>query len=274
VLAPRGELSRKALNHKKIKKNIFMQLASFIGLYKGISWHGSSESECAQIRDYLLQFETNPELSTVHAAMDLRPALDFDTTPKPEKQNGSLLLVFLARIHPIKQLNVALEVLKEVRGDVFFGIYGPIDPGEETYWIRCQALIRELPSNIKVEYHGTLDSFKVGAELHKYHAFFMPTLTENYGHSIAEALSAGCPVVISDQTPWRGLSDKGIGWDVPLDRFDLFVKAIQELVDMPAQEYNEMSAGCKKYAEMEANSPETLEAYRLMFRQTAQKCDN
>ena len=47
--------------------------------------------------------------------------------------------------------------------------------------------------------------------------FFFPAHGENYGHVIAEAMAAGCPVLISDQTAWRNLEEKGAGWDLPLD---------------------------------------------------------
>ena len=46
--------------------------------------------------------------------------------------------------------------------------------------------------------------------------FFLPTRGENFGHVIAEALSVGTPVLISDQTPWRKLAAVGLGHDLPL----------------------------------------------------------
>jgi glycosyltransferase involved in cell wall biosynthesis len=46
---------------------------------------------------------------------------------------------------------------------------------------------------------------------------FLPSLGENFGHVIVEALSAGCPILISDRTPWRGLAERGVGWDLPLE---------------------------------------------------------
>jgi hypothetical protein len=46
--------------------------------------------------------------------------------------------------------------------------------------------------------------------LAEYDLFLFPTLGENYGHVISEALASGCPVVISDQTPWRNLEAEGI----------------------------------------------------------------
>lgn len=55
----------------------------------------------------------------------------------------------------------------------------------------------------------------------------MPTQGENYGHVFIEALSSGTPILLSDQTPWRNLKDKGIGWDIPLARKDRFIHALQ-----------------------------------------------
>ena len=45
----------------------------------------------------------------------------------------------------------------------------------------------------------------------------LPTLGENFGHVIVEAWTAGCPVLVSDRTPWRQLASHGVGWDVALD---------------------------------------------------------
>ena len=43
------------------------------------------------------------------------------------------------------------------------------------------------------------------------------TSGENFGHAIIEALACGCPVIISDQTPWNDLESFGAGWVIPLD---------------------------------------------------------
>ena len=53
--------------------------------------------------------------------------------------------------------------------------------------------------------------------LFEYHFFILPTLGENFGHVFIEALAAGCPLIISNRTPWLELEKKGIGWDIPLE---------------------------------------------------------
>lgn len=42
-------------------------------------------------------------------------------------------------------------------------------------------------------------------------AFLFPTLGENFGHVIAEALSVGCPVFVTANTPWTELIQRGAG---------------------------------------------------------------
>ena len=51
-------------------------------------------------------------------------------------------------------------------------------------------------------YHGELQPDAVVTTFARYDAFAFPTLGENFGHVIAESLSAGCAVICSDQTPW------------------------------------------------------------------------
>jgi glycosyltransferase involved in cell wall biosynthesis len=54
-----------------------------------------------------------------------------------------------------------------------------------------------------------------------------PTHGGNYGHVIAELLSVGTPVLLSDQTPWRDLTIDGLGRDLALENMDGFVKVIK-----------------------------------------------
>ena len=66
------------------------------------------------------------------------------------------------------------------------------------------------------KYMGIVKHERVGEVFAEHDLFLLPSLGENYSHVTCEALSAGCPVLISDRTPWRNLQQKGVGWDVPL----------------------------------------------------------
>ena len=44
--------------------------------------------------------------------------------------------------------------------------------------------------------------------------------------------AAGCPLIISDRTPWQNLEEKGIGWSIPLEDKINWDKILQTCVDM------------------------------------------
>lgn len=163
----------------------------------------------------------------------------------------------------MKNLQAALEACKKLNGRVEFNIYGPIE--DTMYWERCKRIIRDLPISVSVNYQGILAHDNVHRVMHAHHLLLLPTLGENFGHVILEALSAGRPVLISDRTPWRGLRERGIGWDLPLDRPDLFELALQQCVDMEDRSYKEMCARALVFCKELSRDSKALSQNRLLF---------
>lgn len=120
--------------------------------------------------------------------------------------------------------------MEETKSDIEFTIYGPAHT--EEYWKECKQELRKLPSNVKWEWKGNLDSESVVETLKHYHVFLFPTLGENFGHVIQEALSAGCPCIISDQTPWRDFESQGVGYVFSLENKSAFVNAVEKYAVM------------------------------------------
>ncbi len=55
--------------------------------------------------------------------------------------------------------------------------------------------------------------------------FLLPSHSENFGLSIAEALAAGVPALVTDTTPWSGLNENGAGWCVPWSAYGEALRA-------------------------------------------------
>ncbi|MCL2622241.1 MAG: glycosyltransferase [Planctomycetaceae bacterium] len=195
----------------------------------------------------------------------MRPNLHSHPESRPVKTKGELRLIFLSRLAVIKQLHVAIESLRNVRGNVVFDIYGTLEQKDKEYYYQCRELASTMSANVSVHFCGEIDGWKVGEILCQYHAFFLPTLSENYGHAIAEALSAGCPVVISDQTPWQDLAGKGIGWDVPVGDVNGYAQAIQTLIDMDAETYERFSGRARQFGDQERLDPQTIDNAKKLF---------
>jgi glycosyltransferase involved in cell wall biosynthesis len=123
-----------------------------------------------------------------------------------------------------------------------------------------------MPPNVRVEYMGVIEHEKVGEVFAGHDLFLFPTLGENYGHVICEALIAGCPVLISDRTPWHNLQKEGAGWDIPLDEPERFHAALQQCVDADEEWYGRLVARAAAYGRMAASDPAVIEENRRMLR--------
>lgn len=260
VIAPRGEFSLGALDIKTWKKRPFLLVAKVVGLYRGLTWHASSEHEEADIRRVMKAGARN-----IHIAMNV-PAASTQVNSdryKPRADGGPLRVCFLSRISPMKNLHFALEVLAKVPGRVRFDIYGLIDG--EAYWSRCRDIIELLPENIHVCYRGIVPHDQVAETLERYELFFLPTLGENYGHAIFEALSVGTPVLIADTTPWRDLERDGVGWDLPLSDIQRFVERMEWISRIGRDRYMEMRKSAKRFAETVTNGSKCFDDNRTLF---------
>jgi glycosyltransferase involved in cell wall biosynthesis len=279
VLAPRGELHPGALSvggwggwlprrlaerlppPKYLKKRLYIALSGAAGLYRGVTWQASSEHEAAEIRRRM------GRRAAVVVAPDLVAAPAPCAVLRAPKRAGVVRAMFLSRIDPKKNLAYAIALLGGVRGRVELGIYGPV--GDPDYWARCRALFEALPPHVEVRYHGPVQSDRVAALMRSYDVFLLPTLGENFGHVVVEALVQGCPALISDQTPWRGLEAAHAGWDLPLDRPAAFVAALQRVSDMGPDEHARWSAGAAALGRRRSADETALRLNRELFLRTA-----
>ncbi len=259
IIAPRGQLTSGSLNLKRLKKFTYIYLAKLLRLYRGAIWQASSEHEAADIRCLFgenVQIVIAPNLPTSIHLKDESMLMNIKT-------NGNLKVLFLSRISRVKNLHFALNLINGIKGKIELNIYGPIE--DNSYWTECQKVITSLPENITVEYKGGIEYNNILNILMKHDLFFLPTLGENFGHVILEALCAGCPVLISDQTPWRGLSEKRAGWDLPLSKPSLFNEVLQKCADMDQEEYSTWSKQARKYGITYSENQEIIELNKKLF---------
>lgn len=249
VLAPRGELSPAALEIRPLRKWLYRKLAFFLSLYRNLVWQASSVHEKEHIRSSSSRHGSGGE-ANILIAPDI-PSASLTSLPyspqRARKDPGTVQFVFLSRISPIKNLHFALELLQCAEGKVDLDIYGPV--GDTAYWEQCKERIRKLPDHVRVGYKGAVSSDQVVRIFSQYHFQILPTLGENFGYVILEAFAGGCPVLISDQTPWRDLSKLGIGWDLPLGDNGRWLEVIQHCVDMDQAAYELISQRSRSYFE-------------------------
>ena len=94
----------------------------------------------------------------------------------------------------------------------------------------------------------------------------LPTLGENFGHVISEALVGGCPVIISDQTPWRDLEKEQVGWDIDLNDEVSFVNAIQYCINLDHDQYTLISKRAFVYGKKATENSADKQNYLNLFK--------
>jgi len=262
IVAPRGEFAIATLKLKYLKKFLYIKIVRFIGLYKNITWHASSEIE----EDDIMNIMKIPK-EKIHIALDLPKKLIPDNTAISSMRSSSevygLKIVFISRIARVKNLDYALQILRRVKAKVFFDIYGPLE--DIKYWKECQKIITELPDNIIVKYSGIVHPNQVVQIFSCYDLFLFPSGGENYGHVIAESLTAGTPVLISDKTPWRNLLNNNLGWDISLDKMDSYIEIIEKCALMSIEERSGIRSAIRSYIEKNLLDPVVLETHRQLF---------
>jgi glycosyltransferase involved in cell wall biosynthesis len=256
VLSPRGMLRDSAIQFKTGKKRFFLKAFRLLGLHRSVRFHATDETEARDIYNY---FGEGTRVSRVPNF----PGPLIADFPFPVKAPGELSLLFIGRIHPIKNLNFLLEILADVRATIQLTIVGSLE--DAAYWEKCRKIIAELPASIRVEYAGEIANQELPAIIAKHHIFALPTKGENFGHAIFEALALGKPVLISDQTPWRGLRSAGAGWDLSLDRPEDFRLAIEEAAAYDGEKYEGLCRTTWKYIENYIARLDLKDEYKKLF---------
>ena len=205
VYSPRGAFSDWAMRHGSKTKKIFWPVLQRPALKRAACFHATAESEYHDIR----RLGFNQPVAIIPNGIDL-PILP-TRSPNPMRT-----LLFLGRIHPVKGLDMLLPAWRAVQesfpewrlvvagGDEGYdGVSGYLDT------LVRQAIQLDLQ---RVEFPG---AFYGSTKLHAYRnadLYVLPSLSENFGMTVAESLSAATPAIVSKGAPWSGLPERGAGW--------------------------------------------------------------
>jgi glycosyltransferase involved in cell wall biosynthesis len=149
-------------------------------------------------------------------------------------------VLFLSRIHPKKGIDLLLRAWSAVQNDFTsweLVICGP----DEIGWLpTLRALAKELAlervSFIGARYGAEKEAAYRGADL-----YVLPTHSENFGITVAEALSYGLPAIVSKGAPWQGLEKNKCGWWIDIGEEPL-KQALREAMGLSAAELRAMGA--------------------------------
>ncbi len=261
-VAPMGVFSENALASKHLKKKVFLDVFSHLGVFKKFTWSFTSEME---YQETIKSIGSNNVRRYV-IAEDLPRKAAFDHYRNIRKASGQhkLSIIFLSRITRKKNLSFIADILNtQFSGKIKLDIYGVIE--DEDYWNECKIKLDRFPENIEYEYCGSIDPAQSIDVFSRHDVFLFPTLGENFGHVIYEALAGGCIPIISNTTPWSDLTERKIGAVVELEDIEGFRKSIRTFLNADAEELNMYKLNCVNYAEEKYNDSTNNTGYADIF---------
>jgi glycosyltransferase involved in cell wall biosynthesis len=138
-----------------------------------------------------------PVVRTLASSVLPIPIDGFWASGRSEKRREKFCL-FLGRVHPHKNLDFLLRSWAQARcrDQWKLIIAGPAEPG---YDKRLQHLAGRLGIHDQVQFTGFVDGAEKRYFLENASWFVMPSVHENFGVAVAEAIHNGCAAVVSDQ---------------------------------------------------------------------------
>ena len=201
VISPRGMLAPAALAFSPLKKRAFWALLQGPATRGADCIHATSDQEYQEIRGFGL---ANP-VAVIPNGIDL-PEMPGRRMPPVQR-----VALSLGRVHPKKGLVRLVRAWAKVEAscpDWRLRIAGPPEAGHDDE-LRALAMTLGLT---RVSVEGPIYGEPKTTAYQDADIFVLPTLNENFGLTVAEALAAGTPAIATKGAPWSGFLREGCGW--------------------------------------------------------------
>lgn len=207
IMRPAGVLDTWGMKNKsRLVKTASVRLVEARLLEAAAAVHFTTPLEQARAADLALPIRP----VVLPTGMDVDGSGELAEPVEGLAAHGSRLVLFLARIHPIKCVDVLLRAfagLEDRDSRLRLVIAGDGDPALVA---RLKTLGEELRLGDRVRWLG----FAAGARkrwlLARADVFVLPSASENFGIAVVEAMSAGAPVIV---TRGCGLADFVGQWE-------------------------------------------------------------
>ncbi|MCR4411180.1 MAG: glycosyltransferase [Thermoguttaceae bacterium] len=247
VVQPHGSLHPWKLRHKAWRKWLYGRLIERRVLQGAAFVHVESEADACDVLAYL------PTARVVTSPCGTFPEVFDDPGPQDYLAKrwpalaGKICILYLARIDVNKGLDLLLYAFAKLapgRPDLALLIVGP-DYSKTTR--RMQRLSDALGVSDRVVWGGMVSEQERIWVLRQSDGYVLPSLSENFGISVLEAMFCEKPVITTTATPWAELATAGAGYVVAPEA-DAIFDALERLVSQPLSSRAEMGRRARRLA--------------------------
>ena len=235
IVSPRGSLSLYGLAYKsKWLKKIWLNLL-IKPFLSNITWHASSFLEKKDIKRVF----PNARVVIVPDGVDFSSFQRFNIYDKKalmkrytniDFQYVSNIFFSMGRLHRIKAFDVLIDAFSMfLKHDINAKLI--IAGGDDGVEKKIRQQILDLHIENSVFLIGAVDFEDKNILLNNCDYFVLASKFESFGIVVAEALSCGKPVIVSNKTPWKNIEKNKCGILVDDDKVSLlnaFVKIVHK----------------------------------------------
>jgi glycosyltransferase involved in cell wall biosynthesis len=268
-------LTPQALKQKQWLKAPVAWILKRLNAYKNVIFHSTNDQETKEIAKYLgvgaISIDNNTRSRIPQSLGPAKnPILQMPNVPRSlyrenheyAKTPNHLNWVFVGRISPEKNpmlLLQALQMLDCPTTGYFIGGYQ-----NEPYFTEFQNAISALPVQHQVKYLGELGVDEIAEHLTQCDLLINTSISENFGHAMAEALSAGVPILVGPNTPWQHLWEAKAG-EVAEYSAQHFAAAMDKFASMDSKTHQQFKEGAIQHVaercELSATKAKYLNLY-------------
>lgn len=125
--------------------------------------------------------------------------------------------------------------------------------------------LNELPSHINLTLHGSQDKVFIKEKLLITKVFFLPTLGENFGQAIFEALAIGVPVVIGEPTAFNDAEEAGAGFVNNPGDLQANVTALETVLKESEEAWLTRSKNAQEFSKQVIQPSQLINQYKLIW---------
>jgi glycosyltransferase involved in cell wall biosynthesis len=229
IVLLKGQLMPWAFKHKIWKKLPFLLAFGIKYLKNAAAVQGTDYIEYYYIDKWRLKIQ---KLVIPHG-IDINEYCSLERSHIFREKFGVLknewLILFLGRLHKVKNPEMGVEVLKLLKRDDVHLVY--CGPDEGRYEPRLIERARQYGIANKIHFPGFLDKSDIINLLADSDFLFLPSSQENFGMSAAEALAAGVPIITSPFVPVGSLAAKNECGRISRNDPYSYAKVFAELMD-------------------------------------------
>ena len=214
IVTIHGELNEWNLHQKRLKKQIYMKAIQRGILQKSAALQAITQAESNRIRQ--LEIETPVAMipNGIHTEeFENLPDRSQFVSRYPELENR-LIVLFLGRIQQKKGLDILAQAfgnLVRTRHDVRLVVAGP---DEDNTLTEIKTILKSQGALEKAVFPGMLTGEQKLEALSAADIFTLTSYSEGFSVALLEALSAGLPLVITDECNFPEVGDSRAGFVV------------------------------------------------------------